>query len=567
MNLDIFKQPDPSGSLSKENFVHKKYKEEFDYINQYCLDNGLEYLPFKEKAYHAIHDINHVVICKNPTCNNLVKYKNSTLGYLTYCSNRCIGLDPDVIKQKEANSISKFGTKTPAESAIIKEKIIATNNEKYGRNSAMCLISTQNKSKDTLMLNYGVSNPAHSDILLSKRVDSFKKNIEQFKKTYKNTSISKYGVEHPWMNKEIHNKAIEVFYKDYKDRIITKIDSSRYDFIDFKSNPTILSLLCKTCNNHFDILPYQFYYRIKSRNSICTNCYPISDNSSLMQTELYRLICDNYDGVVECNVRGIIKPYEIDIYLPDINMAFEFNGLYWHSDIHKDSNYHYKKHKLAMDNNINLVTIWEDDWLFKEDIIKSFILNKLDKTENRIFARKCKIIEIDYNTSKSFLNDNHLQGDVKSPIRIGLYYDTELVSLMTFSSLRVALSAKKKNGVYELTRFVNKTNCLVVGGASKILKYFVNRYNPIEIQSYSDNLISNGGLYKTLGFECRHTSRPGYWYVVNDKREHRYNWRKSKLVELGFDKEKSESTIMSELGHNRIYNAGNKKWVLINKKI
>lgn len=115
--------------------------------------------------------------------------------------------------------------------------------------------------------------------------------------------------------------------------------------------------------------------------------------------------------------------------------------------------------------------------------------------------------------------------------------------------------------MYELTRFCNKINHNVTGGASKLLNYFINKYNPIEIQTYSDNLISEGDLYRNLGFNYIHESEPGYWYVVNGIREHRFNWRKQKLVEMGYNKEKTENEIMLELGFWRIYNAGNKKWI------
>ena len=135
---------------------------------------------------------------------------------------------------------------------------------------------------------------------------------------------------------------------------------------------------------------------------------------------------------------------------------------------------------------------------------------------------------------------------------------------MTFSKLRLPLNRKLLNNpdIYELTRFCNKLNCNVIGGASKILKYFINKYNPIEIQTYSDNLISDGNLYKKLGFTYIHESKPGYWYVINGIREHRFNWRKQKLVKMGYDKEKTENEIMMELGFLRIYNGGNKKWIL-----
>lgn len=565
MNLDIFKHSDPSGRMSKENFVFKNHKEEYDYIIDYCQSNQIFDIPFKEKVYLCLNNFKSVPVCKNPNCDRRVKFKNSSLGYSEYCSTKCISTDPIIKKIKEQKSLEKFGTKTPSQSKKIKEKIIQSNLIKWGFNSPMCSEEVKIKSKRTLLENWGVDNPTKSEIISRKRVESFKKS--DYKETFKKTSLEKYGVSHPWMNKNIHQKTIEFFYKSYKERIESKIDSNKFKFIGFKKDiSTKVSFLCKTCNTNFDILTYQFYYRINSKVSICTNCYPIAENSSISQIELYNFIKTNYSGEILLNCKNIITPYEIDIYLPDLKIGFEFNGVWWHSDKFKGENYHLKKYELSNSIDISLISIWEDDWNTKREICESFILNKLGKTPKKIFARKCKVKNISYMESMKFLNDNHLQGDCKSSIRLGLYFENTLVSIMTFSKLRLPLQKLEKNrnkkGCFELTRFCNKTNTNVVGGASKLLTHFIESYKPSEIETYSDNLISNGNLYKIMGFGYKHTSKPGYWYVIDGIRHHRFNWRKQKLVKLGYNKDKSEEEIMSELGYYRIYNAGNKKWIL-----
>lgn len=564
MNLDIFKKDDPSGRMSKESYIMKNYKEEYDYIINYCELNKIFDIPFKEKVYLCLNSLEVRPTCKNYSCNNFVKFRNSNIGYREYCSTKCISSDPNIKKIKELKSMEKWGTKTPAESNEIKNKIIDTNRKKYGSNSPMGSEEIQKKSKKTLLEKFGVDNASKSKELLKKRIESFK--ASNYKETYKETSLKRYGVEHPWMNKEIHKKTIDVFYKDYKERIINKIDTNLYEFISFEKDlSTELKFKCNKCVEEFKILPYQFYYRINNNLSICTRCFPISENSSISQIELFDFISENYKGLILQNDKNIIKPYEIDVYLPELNIGFEFNGVFWHSDKFKDDKYHYKKNKLSSENNLKLYTIWEDDWNTKREICKSFILNKLKKSKIKIGARKTNIKEVNYLECKKFLDENHLQGDVKSSIRIGLYSNNELSSIMAFSKLRLPLNRKLKNsiGVYELTRFCNKIEHNIVGGASKLLNYFINKYNPLEIQTYSDNLISEGDLYRNLGFNYIHESEPGYWYVINGIREHRFNWRKQKLVEMGYDKEKTENEIMLELGFWRIYNAGNKKWILL----
>jgi hypothetical protein len=243
-----------------------------------------------------------------------------------------------------------------------------------------------------------------------------------------------------------------------------------------------------------------------------------------------------------------------------LNLAFEFNGLYWHSEIHKDNNYHNKKTTDCLNEGIKLLHIWEDDWLFKKDIIKSIILNKLGVIE-RIWARKCEIRSVDNKEVRIFLDDNHIQGFVGSSVKLGLYYEGVLVSLMTFGALRKSLGTKSSLRNWELLMFCNKIGFSVVGGASKLFKYFLSNNEFDMIVSYSDNGRGVGELYTKLGFEFVHNTTPNYYYIVGGKREHRFNFRKDVLVKKGFDTNKTEKEIMNELGYLRVFDSGSKKWV------
>jgi hypothetical protein len=190
------------------------------------------------------------------------------------------------------------------------------------------------------------------------------------------------------------------------------------------------------------------------------------------------------------------------------------------------------------------------------------ILNKIGKTNNRIFARKCDIREVvDNKIVREFLTKNHIQGFIGSKYKIGLFFKEELVSLMTFGNLRKSLGQKSKDGSYELLRFCNKLNTSVVGGSSKLFKYFLNNYPSKEIISYSDLSRSNGDMYLKLGFKLSHTSRPNYYYVVNGIRKHRFNYRKDRLIKDGFDPNKTEIQIMSEQGYYKIFDCGMQKWI------
>ena len=256
--------------------------------------------------------------------------------------------------------------------------------------------------------------------------------------------------------------------------------------------------------------------------------------------------------------REIIKPQELDIYIPDKNIAIEYDGLIWHSEkFSKDKYYHLKKTEECNKLGIRLIHIFEDEWLEKENIVKSMLSNILGYNSNKIYARKCEIKEIGSEIAFPFLDENHIQGKCKAKYYIGLYYQNELVSLMTFGKTR---QMKKYNNDYdntwELLRFCSKLNTTVIGGASKLLKYFIKKYNPKQIITYADKRWSNGNLYNKLGFVHTHDSKPNYYYVIGQKRENRFKYRKGELVKKGFDKNKSEHQIMIENGMYRIYDCG-----------
>lgn len=159
---------EPSGKMFREKYVFEHYQEIYLVIKKYAIENELNDLQFKQQVYHYLNDIKEKRFCKNPNCNNEVKFRNSTIGYQEYCCNKCIGSDPEIMKQKEVKSLAKFGTKTPAESDEIKQKMIKTNQEKYGSNCPLQNDEINKKSKETLMKNYGVLTPYQSKIIMDK---------------------------------------------------------------------------------------------------------------------------------------------------------------------------------------------------------------------------------------------------------------------------------------------------------------------------------------------------------------------------------------------------------------
>ena len=292
----------------------------------------------------------------------------------------------------------------------------------------------------------------------------------------------------------------------------------------------------------------------------CPHC---GNNMSKMEDE----ICDYLEEIgveYERNNRAILDGSEIDILIPSKSFGIECDGLKWHSEEFKPNDYHFTKTNECAKKGIRLFHIYEDEWLNKKDIVKDKISSTLGKTSNKVYARNCTIKVPSEEEKRKFINETHIQGDVPSSVKLGLYYQDELVAVMTFGKLRLPLGHRNvSENKYELLRYSTKLNTSVIGGASKLFKHFVNNYNPEEIISYCDLRFSVGNLYSKLGFTVDHTSRPNYYYVVGNNRKNRFRFRKSELVKSGYDSEKSEHEIMLERKIYRIYDCGNLvfKWV------
>lgn len=272
--------------------------------------------------------------------------------------------------------------------------------------------------------------------------------------------------------------------------------------------------------------------------------------------------------------RNEIKPKEIDIWIPGDNLAIECNPTSSHNSSKPmyDSgepmkyNYHQIKTNICEEKGIRLIHIFGYEWNHKRNIIESIIRNALGKNERKIFARKCEINEVSYSDAKAFLVDNHRQGFANSSVRFGLYFEDELVSLMTFGKARRTIGTNKNTECWELVRFCNKLNTSVVGGASKLFKHFINIFHPSSIISFSDRAHTTGNLYKTLRFSEKSRSAPGYvWVNVNtDIAYNRVNAQKANLKKFLSDEyidlSKTESEIMEEHGFVKVYDSGVITW-------
>lgn len=303
---------------------------------------------------------------------------------------------------------------------------------------------------------------------------------------------------------------------------------------------------------------------IKNRTGLNSNCPHCAMNRiSQMEKDLVFFIKDILPEkeIIE-NSRKIIPPFELDIYIPDKKIAIEFNDLYWHSEnAGKDKNYHINKMNKCKEKGIRLIQIWEDDWINKNILVKTMIKHKLNVSqEDRIYARKTTLDNNLKNENvKNFLNCNHLQGFKKGCKHIGLVNKNN-------EDIVAVISYQFRNGQLYLERFA--TNGIVIGGFTKLLKCLkkIARENNIkEIVTFADYEISNGDLYINNGFIFMGNTEPGYYYIVNNKRKHRFNYRKEKFKKdknLLFEEGLTEKELAQLNGFFKVYNSGNAKFIM-----
>lgn len=290
-------------------------------------------------------------------------------------------------------------------------------------------------------------------------------------------------------------------------------------------------------------------------------CHKCGKIISQAENELANYIENELKISIIKSDRNIIKPYEIDILIPDFKIGIEYCGLYYHSNIFKDKNDHKKKLKLMNQKGYNLITIFEDEWVNKNDIVKNKLKQKLNKNnKKRIYARNCSLKEVTDQEYKNFNNRYHIQGaGVSVKYRYGLYYNSDLVAC-------IGMKYHKNKDTWEIIRYVTSVN--VVGGFSKLLKNFIKLHKTKKILSFADlryTYIENN-VYKKNGFKLVEVTKPNYFYFKSGEniRYSRIKFQKHKLKDLlvEYNSSFSEKDNMINNNYHYIYDCGNLKYEL-----
>ena len=531
------KTPDKIYSINRQHLSHKRSKtvNEDVQICRPCQTRGENNPRWGDnRTWDELHGLEKSNMLKsqrslsfsgenNPSCNVeyvLRKKKNNIEKY---------GVEnvfaAEYVKEKiKKTNLEKYGVDHILKSDVFKEKIKKTNLEKYGTEYPIQSKGIMDKVKLTCMDRYGVSHIMYSD---------------EIKERLRNNNLEKWGVDNPMKNEEF--------------RLKFNITNNP-NYIKYLSDGVSLFICDISGDHNFEISCSNFIHRNNHKIPLCTICNPIGNSRSIKENELYDYITGIYNGEI---IQSYRDGLEIDIYLPELKLGFEFNGIYWHSEEKRGKNYHYDKTNYFNDKGIRVIHIWEDDWMYKNDVVKSQIINWLGLTSNKIYARKCDVrVMNDPKIVRKFLNDNHIQGYVISVLKLGLYHNDYLVGMMIFDHSE----GRKKMGddEWNLARFCNKLGTNVIGGASKLMKYFVEHYKPSRIISYADRDWSFGDLYYKLGLDLVSKSKPDYKYIVDGLRVHKSRYKKNNL-----NTKLTEKQEMVKRNIDRVYDCGKLKFEIM----
>lgn len=536
MNDDFFNNPDIS--KLKEFLLSKKRaaSQISHYLNNKFKHSVLNDIvqsfygtDLNQKLYSIAFDLIENPKCK---CGADLTFKTFSLGYTSFCSTKCASLDPEVIKKTLEKRNKKFGTHVlrNVNNALREARI----QERFGADHPMKNKQVSGKRSNTMKIKYGGTGFASTDINAK---------IE-------NTMIERYGVPRNMhsdvlVDKYVKNTLILEFSK-------RKAQYSNFEIHrdpdDYEGQSQFHLMTCRRCGT-------QIERNFMHGGPKCPKC-DIGVGTSIPERELGDIIKSMLppETVIIIGAKIFDNPFlSVDFFIPSLKIAFEFNGLYWHSSKFKDKWFHHDKSEQLRKKGITLFHVFEDDFRNRQDIIISMIRQKMKVQYTKIYARKCSIVNLTAKEAREFCERTHLQGFIPGKFYVGLKFNNRIVSVMIVSKSR--FNSKFQ---WELGRWCCELNTSVIGGFSKCLKHVKKLNNNAPILTYCDASHSDGTTYEKFGTLLYYTEPNYFYFKPNTDRESRMKFQKHKLKNLpNYSDDKTEKQIMEENGWKIIYDCGN----------
>lgn len=460
------------GSLRhlKRNVVKRSVNEStFSKIDSLAVE------PFQRKVYWFINNINEPPKCQ---CGELLKFNTSKNEYAKFCSVKCRSASTEWLDKRRQTNLKKYGTQNVCNTKENIAKRLAVVEQKYG--TKLGYIGT----------------------------DEYKTSLTTYVKNNRRIKQSQ-----TLKTRHFHNVICtdEFPFKPL------------FDFDNYKGAASYnIEYLwqCKECGSEF---------KHWLNNGIKFDCPSCTGKGTKPERILADFLLRELNVTVQLRQRKLLdNKYELDLYLPDYKIGIEVDGLFWHSERCKTASYHKTKRKFIESKGIRLISFYDDEIINATEKVFAKLRSILGKNENRIHARKCKVVTLQTKEKKQFNEKYHLQGDVNTSVNYGLKHNNELVMVMTFAKRTIF----NKSG-WELVRMCSKNNTTVIGGASKLLTHFLRNYPTQSIVTYAHNRLSTGNVYKQLNFTKQNQTDTSFWFTCDFKsRQSRHKFQKHKLYNL-----------------------------------
>lgn len=464
---------------------------------------------------------------------------------------------------RECTSFKKYGVKHHLQAVEVKQKRVQTNLERYGVDNPGKMPDHLEKCEATNLKKYGAKSYAGS---VEGRAHTRKTNLEkygceepladpEYRAKIASINIEKYGTEHPMRTDAIKHKQQMTLFNNYgvtnpmqSPEIVEHFQENLYAKYGYRSVyqiPEVKNKISNTCQDRYGVK--WACMRPEARKLSPSDSGP---NRAFAQ------LLESHDTCYE-------REFGLDNYSYDFkcgNTLIEVNPTSTHNTIMSihpkivpiSFDYHLNKTETAINAGFRCINLF--DWDDPESIVK-IISKKLP-----IYARRCKVIEIDVPAASRFINQYHLQGQCRgTKIALGLLYNGQVVQVMTFGKPRY-----NRKFEWELLRLCTKSDNNVIGGASKLFAYFVNKYTPQSVISYCDAAKFSGHVYLTMGMQLAYRTDPAKIWSKGTKhitdnllRQRGYD----QLFNTTYGKGTSNEQLMLDNGWLPVYDCGQKVFV------
>jgi hypothetical protein len=536
-----------------KNFEDSSKKEKIECICDYCGNDFKRTKHNIERSYinsnkdscankecvqkKRIEVFNLKYGCDNPFQSKEIKQKIINKNIEKYgVSNP--SQNEDIKKKQQDTCFNKYGVENPFQSEEIKYKIEKQNLELYGVKNSFQRKEIQEKQKITIKKKYKTDHYSKTSDYKKKIIETNlnRYGVEQtfmspeIQEKIKQTNIERYGVENPLANKEIQEK-------------IKKTCIELFGVENPMSNPIIFNKMIETCINEYGKFPVHKYGKTQNEIKDWLNSFGFNFSSN----------------------HTVLDGKELDMLDDKLKIAIEYCGLHWHNECSpepRNHNYHLSKHIKCLEKDIQLLTIFEDEWKLRQNQCKSHIKSILGVSSKKIFARKCEIKEISKSDAKNFFNSYHIQGSNKlGVIFYGLFFEDALCAAMSLGRHSRQIDASKKE--ITLDRLCFKDGIQIVGGASKLFSRcseWAENNGYKKIISFSDNRWSLGKVYERMGFLLEKEYKPDYSYIEVNNARKRISKQSQKKNITNCPQELTEHSWALQRGLARIYDCGKKRW-------